>query len=223
MTIATAAALAQGAVYTGQVIDLERGYVVFANGDALRLATDATVIDVRTNRSLTFVQPGEYGAATLDASGAVELLQIADTPFAQGIPIEQIPRADVVQLSPAKANQDLASNIPPITSKLTKTEVVTITAFVPSTTPFTDDVYITTDTSGWNPQAVKMARIDGRRFRAIMDVLPGTQFQFLFTRGSWSTVESDRAGLRRAPRTLYAAGAVALDVDATVQRWIDLP
>jgi hypothetical protein len=212
------------ATYTGQVIDVERGYVVFANGDALRLAADARVIDVHTEQVVASVQPGEYGAATLDASGSVALLEISETPFVSGVSIDDIPRADVVQLSPPRANPDLASNIPPLTpSKLTKSETITITAFVPSTTPFTADLYITTDTSGWNPQAVKMARIDGRRFRVAMDVLPGTQFRYLFTRGSWSSVESDRAGLRRSPRSLYAQGAVAMDVDATIQRWIDLP
>jgi hypothetical protein len=210
--------------YTGQLIDVERGYVVFANGDALRLAASARVLDARTGGPVQDVQPGAYGAASLDANGAVAQLLVSDAPFAQGMSMDDLPRADVVQASPSQANPDLASNVPPIApSKLTKSEAVTITAFVPPTTPFTDDIYITTDTSGWNPQAVKMARIDGRRFRVTMDVLPGTQFHYLFTRGSWATVESDQAGLRRQPRTFFAQGAVAMDLDATVQRWIDLP
>jgi hypothetical protein len=211
-------------VYSGQLIDLEKGYAVFSNGDALRLASDATIADAASHAPMTTVQPGQFGLATVNAAGAIASLLISDAPFATGSPIDDIPRSYVVQLSPAQPNQDLASNIPPITpSTLSKTEVVTITAFVPPETPFTDDIYIATDTSGWNPQAVKMERIDGRRFRVSMDVMPGTQFHYLFTRGSWSTEESDAAGLRRQPRVLYATGGVALDVDATVQRWIDLP
>jgi hypothetical protein len=218
------AASAPAIIYSGQLIDVEKGYAVFSNGDALRLAPNAQIVNALTKQSLSSVQPGEFGLATVDASGAIALLQVSDAPFSTGSPIDDVPRSIVVQLSPSQPNQDLASNVPPLTpSKLTKTELVTITAFVPPETPFTDDIYLATDTSGWNPQAVKMERIDGRRFRVSMDVMPGTQFHYLFTRGSWATEESDAAGLRRAPRVLYAAGAVALDVDATVQRWIDIP
>ena len=34
---------------------------------------------------------------------------------------------------------------------------------VPPTTPLNDDVYISTDASGWNPQAIKLDRIDGQK------------------------------------------------------------
>ena len=40
---------------------------------------------------------------------------------------------------------------------------VTLVVEVPANTPFTDDVYVATDTSGWNPQAIRMQRVDGVR------------------------------------------------------------
>ena len=220
----TAATTAAGE-YTGQVLDVERGYIVFATGDALRLAPDATFTDAVTGKPHdASVQPGQYAGVTLNQTGVVTLIRIADDPIASGKSETEIPRQFVVQATPAFGNPDL---IPPPTrlpvSKLSPTERVTITVGVPPQTPFADDVYISTDTSGWNPQAVKMQRIDGRHFRVSMDVLPGSQFRYLFTRGSWPTVESDAAGLRRSPRRLNAEGAISLTVDATVQRWVDLP
>jgi len=211
--------------YTGQVLDVERGYIVFATGDALRLAPDARFVDaVSGNARDSSVQPGQYAGVTLDRSGVVTMVRIADDPIASGKPVTDVPRQYVAQATPPFPNPDL---IPSATrypvSKLSPTERVTITVQVPPQTPFSDDVYISTDTSGWNPQAVKMQRIDGRRFRVIIDVLPGAQFRYLFTRGSWPTVESDAAGLRRSPRRLSAEGAVSLSVDSTVQRWLDLP
>jgi hypothetical protein len=211
--------------YAGQVLDVERGYIVFSTGDALRLAPDATFTDAVTGKPHeASVQPGQYADVTLDQNGVVTLIRISDEPMTSGKPEAEIPRQFVVQATRGFPNPDLippASRVP--VSKLSPTERVTITVEVPPQTPFADDIYISTDTSGWNPQAVKMQRIDGRHFRVTMDVLPGSLFRYLFTRGSWPTVESDAAGLRRSPRRLSAEGAVSLAVDATVQRWVDLP
>jgi len=94
---------------------------------------------------------------------------------------------------------------------------------VPPNTPFTDDVFMTTDTSGWNPQAVKMQRQDAIHFFIELRLRTGTDFHFLFTRGSWNSAERDRNGLERTARDLYIEGSDALAVDATVYRWADIP
>jgi hypothetical protein len=211
--------------YSGQVLDVERGYIVFSTGAALRLSPDARFTDAASGQIRTAaIDPGEYAEATLDANGIVTAVAVSDTPITSGTPIANVPRAFVVQASPAYPNPDL---IPPAhlfpVSKLSPDEKVTITVDVPPETPFSDDVYMATDTSGWNPEAVKLQRIDGRHFRMSVEVSPGTQFKYLFTRGSWATVESDAAGLRRAARTLAAQGEASLVIDATVQRWLDLP
>lgn len=211
--------------FNGQVLDCEKGYIVFTTGAALRLAPDASVVDDATGAPLDrAIATGDYAAVTLDETGAVTIVRVSADPIARGEPISQIPRQDVAQATAGYPNPDLMPppGLIPV-SKLSPLEAVTITVEVPPQTPFADAVYISTDTSGWNPVAVKMQRIDGKRFRVSMDVAPGTRFRFLFTRGSWSTVESDAAGLRRTPREFYAQGAVSLVVDATVIRWIDLP
>ena len=211
-----------GGVYAAQAIDLERGYIVFAGGDALKIAAGAPVIDAGSGATAAF-DPGMYAQVTLDATGLVTMGRLAQAPIT-GAPETDVPRRFVVQASARFPNPDL---IPPPrmypASKLTRLEQITITVTEPPQTPFTDEVYIGTDTSGWNARAIRMQRIDGRRFRVTMEVAPGSQFHYLFTRGSWQTVETDAAGLRRAPRTLVAQGAASLVVDASVQRWIDLP
>lgn len=211
--------------FAGQVLDVERGYIVFASGDALRLAADAQFVDARSGVAhAASVEPGQFADVTLDQTGLVTIVRVSDEPISSAKPIAMIPRQYVAQASPPYPNPDLipSPKMFPV-SKLSPEESVTITVEIPPQTPFSDAVYIATDSSGWNPQAVKMQRIDGRHFRVSMDVAPGTQFRYLFTRGSWPTVESDDAGLRRKPRVLVAQGAVSLVVDATVQRWVDVP
>jgi hypothetical protein len=136
--------------------------------------------------------------------------------------VAQVPRRYVVAASSPKPNPDLA---PPaiVTSAFSKTVGVTVTAFVPPETPFRDDVYMATDTSGWNPQAIKMQRLDGVHFRIQMDLQRGTEIHYLFTRGTWNTVERDRSGLQRKPRRLFVPGGDVHTIDATIYRWADLP
>lgn len=212
-------------VYAGQVLDIERGYIVFSTGDALKLAPGAPLTDAVAGTPWTeAVVPGLYGAAAVEADGTVSAVRLSRSPIVGATPIAAIPRALVAQATPAYGNPDL---IPPPTlfppNKLSKTEGVTVTVAVPPETPFADQVYMATDTSGWNPEAVQMQRVDGRHFRATMSVMPGTRFHFLFTRGSWATVETDASGLRRSPRLLDAQGQAVLSIDATVARWTDIP
>jgi len=210
--------------FSGEALDFESGYIVFSTGDALRVAQDAPVVDMHGAPLSVPIEPGDYADVKLDAQGIVTLVRVSDTPIPSGQPLADIPRRFVVQANGPFPDPDLIppAHLYPI-SPLSPLERVTITVEAPPQTPFADDVYISTDTSGWNPQAVRMQRIDGRHFRVSMDVKPGSQFKYLFTRGSWQTVETDDAGLRRAPRSLFASGASALIVDASVRRWLDLP
>ena len=77
-----------------------------------------------------------------------------------------------------------------------KEVAVAFVVTVPPTTPFNADVYISTDASGWNPQAIKLDRIDGQRYRAVRRFASGTKFAFRVTRGSWNSVELGRDGLQ---------------------------
>ena len=209
----------------GQIVDYERGYLVFSSGDAFKLSQDAMVVDDATGAPPGYaIVPGLYAAAELDESSAlVTSVRIAAHPLLGGTPAAQVPKQYVSVASPLVANPDLAP--PPVryVSKLSPDVLVTITVEVPADTPFGDDIYLTTDSSGWNAQAIKMQRIDGRHFRIIVHLKGGAQFHYLFTRGSWQSVERDRSGLARAARFLQVPGGDAMTVSLTVFRWADLP
>jgi hypothetical protein len=208
----------------GQVIDFERGFIVFSSGDAFKVAPNAGLIDDATGAPPTYaIAPGLYAVAYLDpTSGLVTAVHFARKPLPQGTPAGDMPRKYVAQLSPSQPNPDLAPAPGTFASRLSKDTLVRITVQVPPNTPFIDDVYIATDTSGWNPQAIKMQKADGQHYYIEVRLKTGTEFHYLFTRGSWNTAERDRAGLERKPRLLKLEGADAMRVDPTVYRWADL-
>lgn len=209
----------------GQVVDFERGYIVFSSGDAFRVAPEARTVDAATGAQPTYaIEPGIFAVAVLEPSSAlVTLIRTSRRPLPQGTPAAQIPRQYVAAASSPKPNPDLVPRRSLFESRLSHATLVTITVQVPPNTPFTDDVYLATDTSGWNAQAIKMQRVDGLHFRIQSNLAAGTEFRFLFTRGTWKTVERDQAGLQRRPRTLFASGGDVQVIDATVYRWADLP
>jgi len=211
-------------VASGQIVDLERGYIVFATGDAFKLDQAVRIIDYHTGIAPSYaIVPGVFASITIDqASSLVTGVRTSLEPLAEGMPIAQVPHTLVSAASPRKRNPDLAP--PPVLfrSKLSNAVRVTIDVEVPPETPLADDIYITTDSSGWNAQAIKMQRVNGRHFRIQIDLKGGTQFHYLFTRGSWQSVERARSGLAREPRTLFVPGGDSMVLDATVYRWADV-
>jgi len=133
-------------------------------------------------------------------------VRVSHRPLPGGTPATQIPHQYVAEASTPVANPDLAPKRLVYSSKLTATVLVSLRVQVPPNTPYTDDVYMATDTSAWNAQAVKMQRADGLHFSIVVQLKGGTDFHYLFTRGSWKSVERDRAGLQRKARELYVAG-----------------
>ena len=211
-------------IASGQIVDLERGYIVFATGDAFKLDPAVRITDDKTGAAPSYaIVPGIFGSITIDrASALVTDVRTSLDPLGEGIQIAQIPRALVSVASSPQPNPDLAP--PPVTlrSQLSNAVRVTIDVEVPPETPLTDDIYMTTDSSGWNAQAIKMQRVNGRHFRIQVDLKGGTQFHYLFTRGSWQSVERARSGLARDPRTLFVPGGDSMVLDATVYRWADI-
>ena len=72
----------------GQIIDLERGYVVFSSGDAFKLSPQATIADDATGIAPSYaLDPGVYAVATLDSqSGQVVALRTSLRPLAKAHP-----------------------------------------------------------------------------------------------------------------------------------------
>ena len=220
----TASAAPAPIIASGQVVDLERGYIVFASGDAFKLAPAVRIVDDRTGIAPTYaIAPGIFASIAIDPTTAlVTDVRTSLDPLAEGMPIAQIPRAFVSAASSPKPNPDLAPPPMRFHSQLSNAVRVTIDVEVPPETPLGDDIYITTDSSGWNAQAIKMQRVNGRHFRIQVDLKGGTQFRYLFTRGSWQSVERARSGLARDPRTLFVPGGDSMVLDATVYRWADI-
>jgi len=209
----------------GQIVDVELGFIVFSSGDAFRLAPASAFVDDATGLKPHYeIGPGVFAVAALDpATAQVTRVRTSLHPLAQGTPAAQIPRQYVVEASSPQPNPDLAPPTGIYSSRLSTKTQVAFTVQVPPDTPFTDSVYMATDTSGWNPQAIKLQRVDGLHFRTLIELPGGTAFSYLFTRGSWQNVERDQAGLERKARRIFVTGADSQIVYAQVYRWADLP
>jgi len=92
---------------------------------------------------------------------------------------------------------------------------------VPPSTPLTASIYITTDQSAWNPQAIRMDRIDALHFRITRTFASGTRFKYLYTRGSLSTQEVDERGIQRVPRQILVPDIQTLARGDEVYAWQD--
>jgi hypothetical protein len=90
---------------------------------------------------------------------------------------------------------------------------------VPNDTPPNDDVYLATERTNYNAAELRMNRVDARRWTIALPLAAGTAMHYIFTRGSYATVERARGGGIMTPRSVTAApGATARD---SVTRWAD--
>jgi hypothetical protein len=101
---------------------------------------------------------------------------------------------------------------------------VTFVVNVPTNTPPTDIVYLTSDAQNWVANAVRMAPIAADRWTATITLGQGSSLKYKYTRGSWQTVESNQAGIVIQNRTLLVPkSGTGQTVTDTVARWSDLP
>ncbi|HEY0798796.1 MAG TPA: hypothetical protein VGD50_06570, partial [Candidatus Baltobacteraceae bacterium] len=97
---------------------------------------------------------------------------------------------------------------------------VRIDVTVPSDTPPTDDIYLSTDRSNFGAAELRMNRVDAYHWTVTLPAPAGTTFQYQFTRGNYATVERDRSGGVFTPRVLNVhPGVTSSD---TVARWADI-
>jgi hypothetical protein len=99
--------------------------------------------------------------------------------------------------------------------------LVTFIVQVPPTTPFTSSVYITTDQSGWNAQAIPMDRVDALHYEITRRYASGTNFHYLYDRGSFQSEEIAQNGLSRLPRDFIVPDADVRVIRDTVFGWND--
>ena len=173
-------------------------------GDRLAVA-GAGVLRLADGTTCAAIVPGRAVAITLDADGRA----VVHAMTADALPPAKIPRSAYV-VAPAVEND--ADETQLVTS--------TIDVYVPPRTPPGDDIYISTERSGWSPSEVRMNRIDARHFQLALKLHRGARLAFRITRGSFGTIERDAA--RALPPAHIAAGEPDAHVRVDVAAWADI-
>lgn len=218
-------------VVSGQLLAYQDGYVFFTTGDGFHVASGIVIHDAKTGGATRLVPaPRVWARATFDASGTVTELDLSRDPLPPQGSFADVTRFAVVASSP-QPNPDLADyqatpgpggeTPKPTIVYSGRPVLVTFIVQVPPTTPFTSSVYITTDQSGWNPQAIPMTRVDALHYEITRRYASGTQFRYLYDRGSLNSQEAAQNGLVRNPREFTVPDADVRDVDDRVFAWQD--
>jgi len=216
-------------VVTGQLLAYQDGYVFFTTGDGFHVAQNVTIHDAATNGPTSIVPaPRIWARATFDANGTVTELDLSRQPLPPEGSFDDVARFAVALSTPAP-NPDLLPPSPAPGETMAAAPkhytgqpvLVTFTVQVPPSTPFTATVYITTDTSGWNAQAIPMDRIDALHYQITRRLNSGTIFRYLYDRGSFQSVEIAENGLQRAPRQIVVPDVDVKGISDTVYAWID--
>lgn len=210
----------QGAIlrFTGQLLDLRNGYVYFTTGDAFKVASPLQIKDYDNGGPTTLEpHPKLFAQAILDpASHEVVELDLTKRHLPPDKTYAQVQSFAVVK-SPTAANPELGNGRP-----ITGREVpVAFVVEVPPTTPIDASIYVSTDVSQWNPQAIKLNRIDATHYRTTFRFPSGTRLAYKITRGSWTTEETDARGLEGPPHSFFVREIDSQLERVVVQHWSD--
>lgn len=202
-TVQAAAAAAEH--YRGVFLARQGAIVVLTTGDMLRLDPQCACE--------SSLHPGDAVFLTVDsATRAVTQMRplAAGDQGVSGV----IPRRYVVgdPRSIRSAEQVAAENVPIVNVKINVT--------VPSTTPLTDTVYLSTDRSNWNPSEITMTRLDAIHWSITYPMPQGSVLHYQFTRGSFTSQERNQANVAISPRSVTAEPDAV--VNDTVVRWADI-
>ncbi len=171
--------------------------LIVAGGGVLRVAPACTCASGVAGRAVM---------VTLGPDGAILALRRA-LPGEAGRPAKDIPTTAYVFVP--HASDDDAQLV-----------TVTIDVSVPNQTPPTDDVYLSSERSGWNPAEIRLNRIDALHFSAQLKLPAGVRFAYRITRGSFSTGERDTAFQLPPPHTIIPAPNGVQKI--TVDNWADI-
>ena len=178
---------ASGAIHvTGQLLSYQDGFVFFTTGDGFRVSPNVIVHDAASGApSQLKPRPRLWARAVFDADGNVTELDLSRTPLPQEDDYG-LARKFAVAISSPIPNPDLgASPETPNHIPITYTGrpvLVQFTVQVPPGTPLNASIYIMTDASGWNPQAIPMDRVDALHFRVTRRLASGTRSLPLYAR-----------------------------------------
>jgi len=214
---------------TGQLLAYQDGYVFFTSGDGFRVSPSIVILDDKTHRATT-KQPTsrDYARAVFSADGQVVELDLSSVPLPVA-PLPEVVQQFAVTATKPYPNPELAPQTHGglmsrngVAQTFTgKPVLVTITVQVPPNTPPAAQVFITTDTSSWNPQEIQMDRIDALHYRITRHINSGTIWHYLYTRGSLLNEERAANGLDEEPRELVVGDADVRSKYDTVANWAD--
>ncbi len=195
---ATPAPAAVNANATYRVVPLSCGgeRLTVAGAGVLRLAAGATCDGV---------VPGRAIGIALDAGNRATPRKLA----LDALPAAKIPRAAYAIAPAAERDADETQQVDS-----------TIDVYVPPRTPPSDDIYVSTERSGWSPSEMRMDRVDARHFRLVLKLRRGARVAFRVTRGSFGTTERNAA--RALPPAHVAAGEPNAEVRVDVAAWADI-
>jgi hypothetical protein len=210
---------------SGQLLDVASGFAYFTTGDAFRLSPHVRIVEAETGApAVTPILPRTYARATFAPDGEIVELALSKTPLPEAESFRLVQRF-AVSLSPTKPNPALAPPQPNAHGYLAtysgKPVLVTFMVRVPPTTPLTATVYMATDASGWNPEAIRLERVDALHFRIVERLRSGTVLRYLYTRGSLQSEERAENGLQRPPREVVISDATVRTIHDVVYRWAD--
>jgi hypothetical protein len=208
VTPARATGTPQKLVVHGIALVEENGYLVFTTGDAVKLAPGVATNGVTLGRPVRVVlDPATHLATELDADPGPEEPGEVDA--------AALPRA-YVAVDPRSAQAPSAARGAGTQAGLA---TVTIGVRVPDDTPPGDDIYLATDRSGFSASELRLNRVDAHRWSIALQLAAGSTLHYLFTRGSYATVERTRGGGIAPARSVTATGRTT--VDDAVARWAD--
>jgi hypothetical protein len=219
-------ARAQTITLNGEILACQGGFVFFTTGDGFRVSPSVVLKSAKTGGATT-LKPGPqiWARATFDATGTVIELDLSRSPLSPVGDFSLVQRFAVALSSPVP-NPDLAQPTPSpggIVRHFTpgRMVIVVFKVQVPPSTPFNAQIYMTTDTSGWNPQAIPMQRIDALHYQVVERLASGTNFHFLYTRGSFASEERSEGGLEVPPHEALVSDVDGQVYDTIVYQWAD--
>jgi hypothetical protein len=195
----------------GQVLAVAGGFLVFTTGDAVRLAPG---LNVPPNFRLGVTVRAKLDPATRTITAVTSAAQAEPG----DIDAVHLPRAYAVA-SPASLRTPAPA---PDVSGGSGAHGVTLSIDlrVPGSTPLTDDVYLATDRTNFNPSEIRMQRVDAQRFSTTLQLPVGTQLRYEFSRGSFATIERDKLGGIVTPREINLKADIT--VHDSVAGWADI-
>jgi hypothetical protein len=229
LTIALIAAVPQTIAVTGQLLAYQDGFVFFTTGDGFRAAPNIAIRSINGGPTTLVPAPRVWARAHFDPTGTVTELDLSSNALPQEGSFGDVARFAIALSSPVP-NPDLQAYAatPGPGAALTAVQhfsgrpvLVTFVVQVPPNTAFNASVYITTDASGWNPQAIPMDRTDALHYEITRRLNSGTIFRYLYDRGSFQSQETAENGLQRTPRQIVVADADVRVVRDTVYSWND--